>query len=1437
MEDMINALLDVVRAQHTAAEGTDTAPFDMDDIVDMALNILGRPDEEEERREVVGNIEDMVRNLAPDIFPPKTFEELDDQEKIQSAASMIEQSLRSGTVGRAGKVSIPRGTDIKAGIEPAGGTGDNSQDSSPYFDAGQVAAYMQDEEADSQEEDFDPHQTADLNDLIYNNFMQMMGMKEPQVEYPFDRSQVRYGREKTMTEMLAEEEEARERADREEKETRRKLSAWELAQNAVDKDEAAHQKEEYIPKPMEMPSTKSASQMAAEAIARSREEDNMKTEVERRAEQMMEEARKRGMDPMAFALHQQEILRYMEKNSDELVSFEDFEDLSPEEKYEIEQKMEEEKRREAEASMARDQEAAVDTAGPETRTEQNVSPAPAPAAQVQDSEAGQEPAPADQEPPALTEEMLIALSQEVLRENADMILADNADEDMESLNQILMENIRKMMAGSGVPVSQDSVEELLDQVDKRYAQAAAAPAAMEAGPEAGNSGQAETSPAAPASPESAPTGSESNLQAALASALNPAGINAGQVTTGVGGGQGPSQAGRDGGPMSAADLAKAAQRAAGIKQPEDPVTTKSAAEIAREAQERSRQDQAASQAGEEGSGEASASLTDMDALTTELARAMEEMGGELNEEQAIALLKQRLEAMDMDENSLNLSEDDLDMPDMEIAETDKVDQAGTMAGGKTEEAKPEGGETGQVQSEKKKTEDQTPAQEAGSPGNTSAKDPGMEGARDDLGLTDLDESDLDLADLDEDDLFSEMDDMIEDKTDPRAKTEKSLSGEAESDEDKTGEEIQGGNEDKLVMDPPVEEAGPSQVEGLRIQSGETASEAAGNGEDPADGGPEEGSGGSGDEPADQSMTVSGETGTSGQDRDSAMDSQEEESLSWAVEDQEEPVNSDQFVLGEHTQAEIDEAIENLDTLGLEGEVYERAKRLLLVEMAGSEEALDLWLKEQEEATREPAPRLEDDQLDDIEVLDEAQLEEELKEALDDDFGETAEEESEKDSGQEESASGETSEPVSDAGSEEEQKDFGQEDSPAVQAVHIEEVIVEDDEPQTRDSREETGPEEPGQEPGQQKAQAGGPGSRGRGRKDRHVVRKRDRKASEKTEQGSREEGPAGKEQAGSPDSKEYQVSVRSPFVLKNSASFLDKFEEYIVDTQENRKLSTGFKKLDSMLRYGLHKGSYFIDAEPQYLKNGFMQQIADHSAESGVDVLYISTELSRYDLMVETISRLSYEIHGRDVNKAVSPMDIMTGQDGADLASLKDELNWYRGRISEHLFILDQEAVEEFTMDMEDVSAGVILEELIRSIVREGAHKPVVFIDNIENILSAEDSEAMKPLMEGIRMLARELGIPIIMSYGYAQAESEETLYPSEKEFHESLGNMCDVYMELQYADMVTEDFEELSEDDILEMMEAGDTLLIDIYLKKNRRTMKASCQIQAAPKFNFFEE
>ena len=44
MEDIMKALLDVVRAQHSATEGSEEKPFDINDIIDMAMNITGRPE-------------------------------------------------------------------------------------------------------------------------------------------------------------------------------------------------------------------------------------------------------------------------------------------------------------------------------------------------------------------------------------------------------------------------------------------------------------------------------------------------------------------------------------------------------------------------------------------------------------------------------------------------------------------------------------------------------------------------------------------------------------------------------------------------------------------------------------------------------------------------------------------------------------------------------------------------------------------------------------------------------------------------------------------------------------------------------------------------------------------------------------------------------------------------------------------------------------------------------------------------------------------------------------------------------------------------------------------------------------------------------------------------------------------------------------------------
>ena len=1303
----MKALLDVVRAQHSATEGSEEKPFDINDIIDMAMNITGRPEEPAEQQELSDTIQKMAESMAPDIFPPKTFEEMDDSERAASAVNMIEERLKNGGRRReeAQKSQPVQPVQVPEAVSQPEPEPVQQQVSAEAISALQPEVEQQTFNNEDYgngnaydmfgQDDVNPQEAANLNDLIYNNFMQMMGLNDPKVEYPFDRSQIRYGREKTATEMLAEDEanQAEERALEEQR--RRPVSAWELAQAAVDKDEEAHQKEEYEPKEMQMPETKSASQLAAEAIAKAREEDQMKLEAEKRAELLMEEARKRGKDPMEFALHQQEILNYMEKNSDELVSFEDYEDLSPEEKLEIERELYKEKQ--LEAGVAPEDIADVPD---EIKEQVGVLPQQAQGAQAELQQDGTGEAASDagaqgtEQTPAFSDDMLRMISQEVVQENADMILSEDANADLGVINETIFENLKRMMSQSGGTVSQEDMESLIGEVISRNTS---------------ETPSVEESNVLPEEPEVAAVPQETP----------------------------------ETGAVSAVELARAAQQAA-RPEPQEVRETKSAVDIAKEAQE-------------------------------------------------IEALKKALAAQEKEEE---LSEDDLSFDELDL-DDDAEDTVDTVA------TQPE------------------PQPEA---------------------LEEVSESE------------QKPDEELEVKLEAEAEQKAEAETEQKEEKEESKQEAEAGTQGN-----PVEPVESEEVVSETEQPEETA----------------------------------------------LVEEEPEES------DEYEYVDPGELVLGEHTQAEIDEALDNLASLGLEGDVYERAKRMLLLELAGSETVLDAWLEEQENGKKKKATvsalDKEEDTLGDLEDLDEDDLERELEIAMDEDFVEeeleeknteentedseeptvenvenaeetgaqdnTDSEETEKlnetESMENTKASEESAENISaeEAVTEEvnteevNTESADQEDSETTENVkdvkESESSVLSDDEDEKAEDEtvqkdaekesetaeyisesehtirvEKTRPEKEEKKSARVKKDSRSERSL-HSRKHKNVVKRKEKAAPEKEEREFTAVIPTGK----TVEEKEFQVSVRNPFVLKNSASFMDKFEEYIVDTQENRKLSTGFKRLDAMLRYGLHKGSYFVDSMPQYLKNGFMQQIADRAAESGVDVLYISTELSRYDLMVDTVSRLSYEMNKKDEEKAVSSMAIMTGEKGADIRSLKDELNWYRGRISEHLFVLDQEAVSEYVDNMEDASASDILEELIRSIVTEGAHKPVVFIDNIENILSVEDSEDMKPLMDGIRKLAKELGIPILMSYGYAQAESESELDPDEIAFHESLGNMCDVYLELKYADMITEDYEELTEEDIEEMVENGEMLLINVLLHKNRRTMKASCQIQATPKFNYYEE
>lgn len=90
---------------------------------------------------------------------------------------------------------------------------------------------------------------------------------------------------------------------------------------------------------------------------------------------------------------------------------------------------------------------------------------------------------------------------------------------------------------------------------------------------------------------------------------------------------------------------------------------------------------------------------------------------------------------------------------------------------------------------------------------------------------------------------------------------------------------------------------------------------------------------------------------------------------------------------------------------------------------------------------------------------------------------------------------------------------------------------------------------------------------------------------------------------------------------------IEEYITYISDMKNNRKIPTGFPKLDNILGGGISTSSLtIIGAETGLGKTTFILQVADNLVkQENVKVLFISLELNKYELLSKTLSRISYQ--------------------------------------------------------------------------------------------------------------------------------------------------------------------------------------------------------------------
>lgn len=220
---------------------------------------------------------------------------------------------------------------------------------------------------------------------------------------------------------------------------------------------------------------------------------------------------------------------------------------------------------------------------------------------------------------------------------------------------------------------------------------------------------------------------------------------------------------------------------------------------------------------------------------------------------------------------------------------------------------------------------------------------------------------------------------------------------------------------------------------------------------------------------------------------------------------------------------------------------------------------------------------------------------------------------------------------------------------------------------------------------------------------------------------------------------------RAEYLKNSTAHYINSFMSDIIENANTRAISTGFKYLDDNLEGGLYPGLYIIGAISSLGKTTLVLQIADQIAQQGSDVLIISLEMARAELMARSISRLTLlDVLKRDgdTRKAKTERGISTGSryekySSEELDTIENAISAYKG-YAEHLFIYE--------------GIGDIGAEQIRGLIdkhkRITGQTPVVIVDYLQilapaDIRATDKQNTDKNVLE-LKRISRDYETPII---------------------------------------------------------------------------------------------
>lgn len=296
---------------------------------------------------------------------------------------------------------------------------------------------------------------------------------------------------------------------------------------------------------------------------------------------------------------------------------------------------------------------------------------------------------------------------------------------------------------------------------------------------------------------------------------------------------------------------------------------------------------------------------------------------------------------------------------------------------------------------------------------------------------------------------------------------------------------------------------------------------------------------------------------------------------------------------------------------------------------------------------------------------------------------------------------------------------------------------------------------------------------------------------------------------------------RAEYAGTSAAAYIERF----FTERENRRrsvTSTGFAMLDKSLDGGLYPGLYVLGAISSLGKTSFALQMADNIAGER-DVLFISLEQSRHELVSKSLSRITSSLD--TVGKGLTTRQVMSGDINIFGRRLLEDAAVVYAQTARSLFIIE---------GCGDLGVEYIREAVSRHVDMRGA-APLVVVDYLQ-ILAPADSRATdkqntdRAVVE-LRRLSRDFQMPVLAISSFNRENYRQKV--SMESFKESgaVEYSADVLLAMQLKGAGDRDFD-------INAAKSKEPREVQIVVLKNRSGLPyAEVDMKYDARFNLFEE